>query len=428
MPKTRQVMLPILGGEFTEEILNLGHRRAVAAGDTLFRQGDIGDAAYVLLEGALEVWVDIGAERVCMAVLEPPQLVGEIAVFADQPRIATVIARGPTTVLVIERDALLGLVRKSGNAAQAIIADLGKRLGTVNTPLAFLSTATQLLRTEQIDPEALTEMARNVGTLGPFADTFTTMVEEIRSKQDRRQDMAMAKRIQDSVLPKSLSLDPDKAGVIATVRPMKEVGGDLYDYFMIDERHLAFAVADVSGKGVPAALFMMMFHTALRAVARSGLPPDEVLNRVNAQLAEDNAECMFVTAFFAILDIETGDLTYANAGHNPTYRIGAEHRCETLPAAGMAVGLMEGVRYKAQSLRLAPNDRLFLYSDGVTEAFSSSRAMFGEERLERLLEEKASLPLEGWMGSVLEAVDHFAEGAEQSDDITCLALVFRPAK
>src|SRR5579859_2651919 len=135
-----------LGGESTEKMLQLGRRRALAAGEVLFRQGDPGDAAYVVLEGTLEVWVDIGAERVRMAVLEPPQLVGEIAVFADQPRIATVSAPGEALVLVIGRDALLGLAERSGSAAQAIIADLGRRLGTVNTPLAFLSTATQLLR------------------------------------------------------------------------------------------------------------------------------------------------------------------------------------------------------------------------------------------------------------------------------------------
>lgn len=426
MPKDSHELLPVLGGKFTKEILSLGRHRAVAAGEVLFRQGDPGDAAYVLLEGALEIWVDIGAERVRMAVLEPPQLVGEIAVFADQPRIATVIATVDGTLLVIEREALLALVRESGDAAQAIIADLGKRLGTVNTPLAFLSTATQLLRTERVDGDALAEMARNIGNLGPFADTFGAMVQEINAKQERRQDMAMAKRIQESVLPKSLSLDPTRIAIAATVRPMKEVGGDLYDYFLIDQTHLAIAVADVSGKGVPAALFMMMFHTALRAVARAGLPPAEVLSRVNSQLAEDNDECMFVTAFFGILDIESGELAYAGAGHNPTYRLGSDRRCEALPAPGMAIGLMEGAIYKAQSLRLSPGDRLFLYTDGVTEAFSASRELFGEERLEKLLEEKAALPLDGWLGAVLEAVDRFAEGAEQSDDITCLALAFRP--
>ena len=419
-------LLPILGGQLNAELLNLGRRLTLPAGGVLFRQGDPGDTAFVLLEGALEVWVDIGAERVRMAVLEPPQLVGEIAVFADQPRIATVSARGDAAVLVIGREVLRDLVQKSGSAAQAIIADLGRRLATVNTPLAFLSTATQLLRTERFDGEALAEMARNVGSLGPFADTFGTMVQEIRAKQERRQDMEMATRIQESVLPKSLSLDPSRAAVVATVRPMKEVGGDLYDYFMIDEGHLAVAVADVSGKGVPAALFMMMFHTALRTVARTVLAPDEVLQRVNAQLAEDNEQCMFVTAFFGVLDIETGELVYANAGHNPVYRLGADRKCAALPGFGLAVGLSERAVYKAASVHLEPGDRLFLYTDGVTEAFSAERDMFGEERLERLIEEGAGLPLDRWMASVLEAVDRFAEGAEQSDDITCLALAFKP--
>lgn len=420
-------LFAILGGEFTEEVLSLGNRRALTAGEVLFRQGDPGDAAYVVLEGTLEVWVDIGAERVRMAVLDPPQLVGEIAVFADQPRIATVSAPEEAIVLVIPRAALLGLVEKSGSAAQAIIADLGRRLGTVNTPLAFLSTATQLLRNDRLDADALAEIARASGNLGPFADTFASMVQEIKSKQERRQDMEMARRIQQSVLPKSLPLDPGLAAIAATVRPMKEVGGDLYDYFLIDETRLAFAVADVSGKGVPASLFMMMFHTALRAVAGAGLEPAEMLGRVNAQLSEDNDECMFVTAFFGILDIASGELTYVNAGHNPTYLLTGNGALSPLPGSGIAVGFSAKASYRSQSLVLAPGDRLFLYTDGVTEAFSTTRELFGEDRLEAMLRLGADLPLEDWMGSVLEAVDLFAAGAEPSDDITCLALGFRPA-
>jgi len=252
-------------------------------------------------------------------------------------------------------------------------------------------------------------------------------VQEIKSKQERRQDMEMARRIQQSVLPKSLPLDPSLAAVAGTVRPMKEVGGDLYDYFMIDETRLAFAVADVSGKGVPASLFMMMFHTALRAVARSGLEPAEALGRVNEQLSEDNDECMFVTAFFGILDVKNGELTYVNAGHNPTYLLTQGGELFALPGAGIAVGFMPKATYKAQSLVLSPGDRLFAYSDGVTEAFSATRELFGEKRLEAALRRGKALPLDDWMGSVLAAVDDFAAGAEQSDDITCLGLGFRPA-
>lgn len=416
-----------LGGEFTEEALSLGRRLALAPGEVLFRQGDPGDAAYVVLEGVLEVWIDIGAERVRMAVLEPLELVGEIAVFSGQPRIATVSAAREAMVLVIARDALLDLVQRSGSAAQAIITDLGRRLGSVNMPLAFLSTATQLLRTDQLDTDALTEIAHASGDLGPFADTFGTMVREIKSKQERRQDMEMARRIQQSVLPKSLGLDPSRAAIAGTVRPMKEVGGDLYDYFMIDETRLAFAVADVSGKGVPASLFMMMFHTALRAVARSGLDPAEALGRVNAQLSEDNDECMFVTAFFGILDIASGALAYVNAGHNPTYLLTKDGELSPLEGAGIAVGFTAKAAYREHALTLSPGDRLFLYTDGVTEAFSTERELFGEERLEKVLRDGAALPLADWMDSVLAAVDRFAAGAEPSDDITCLALGFRPA-
>ncbi len=417
----------LFGRSLAEEILARSRRRSLPAGGVLFHRGDPGDSAFVLLDGALEVLVDIGGRQVCLAVLHPYQLVGEIAVFANQPRIATVVARGEARVLCLERQDMLQVVCANPAVAWAIIADLGRRLATVNTPLAFLSTATQLLRDDTVDGEALAAMAANMGNLGPFADTFGTMVREIQAKQERRRDMAMAREIQDSVLPKGLRLAGDRLAIHAVIRPMKEVGGDLYDYFMVDDRHLAVVMADVSGKGVPAALFMVMLRTVMRAVAMPGMQPHEVLARANALLAEDNDACMFVTVFFGLLDIRSGRLAYVNAGHNPTYLLAAAGPAGELSANGAALGIRGDACFESRSVQLEAGDLLFLYTDGVTEAFSEQHEQYGETRLVRLLEASRRLSVAPLVAAVMSDLDGFTAGQEQSDDISCLALAFRPS-
>jgi len=309
---------------------------------------------------------------------------------------------------------------------QAIIADLGRRLATVNRPLAFLATATQLLRTERVDGESLAVIAQGVGNLGPFAESFASMVREINAKQERQQDMAMASRIQESVLPTALPVSRDLLDLHGMIRPMKEVGGDLYDYFLVDEHHAAISVADVSGKGVPASLFMMMFHTVLRAVTAPDFGPDQVLARANALLSENNEQCMFVTAFLALLDLRDGTMNFVNAGHNPPYLLGADGTLRDLPSQGAAIGIMPRVSYKPASLQLRPGDRLFLFTDGVTEAIAPNNDQFGEARLESVLQGNSGKAPEEMALAVVAAVDAFADGREQSDDITCLALSYRP--
>ncbi len=412
---------------FAEQLLARGTPCTLPNGGILFRQGDAGDTVFVLMEGELEVRVDIGSEQVRMAILAPYQLVGEIAVFADQPRIATVLAHGPASLLRLDAEQVLSMVGDNPQACRAIIADLGRRLATVNTPLAFLSTATQLLRNDRMDGEALAALAEKTASLGPFAHTFGEMVREIRAKQERQQDMAMARRIQQSVLPQAYDAAGGPVAIHAFFRPMKEVGGDLFDYFMVDDRRLAVAIADVSGKGVPAALFMVMFRTLLRAVATPGMEPQQVLTRVNAMLAADNEAGMFVTVFFALLDLDSGRMAYVNAGHDPATILAADGRRHQLAANGVAVGMLDDTRYGGNTVLLAPGDLMFLYTDGVTEAFSPAREQFGEERLQSLLEELRGGDADRLVEAVVRAVEDFAAGQEQSDDLTCLALTFRPS-
>ncbi len=209
------------------------------------------------------------------------------------------------------------------------------------------------------------------------------------------------------------------------MRPARDIGGDFYDYFVIGERWLALTVADVSGKGIPAALFMAISRTVLRSVAGA----DAMARRMaeaNRLLAAENTASMFVTIFHAVLDLASGVLRYCNAGHNPPYLLRAAGGCERLPPTGIPFGIDGELPYRIDEAVLDPGDSLFLFSDGITEAFDPAGEEFGNARLAAALEAARGGSAARLVTGVLAATADFAADAEQSDDITCLALVFRP--
>jgi serine phosphatase RsbU (regulator of sigma subunit) len=414
-----------LDGQLFDSILARAKEERLAVGAILFRQGEVGDCAYLLLDGELEVMVELAFGKVRLAVLGPNQLVGEIAVFSSLPRSATVCALSPARLLRFDRADVLSLIKQNPEAGVAVIADLGQRLTTVNQPLAFLSLAAQALEQDLAESDILGALAAEAKHLGPFAKSFGKMLGEIEAKQVRRQEMEMAAHIQESMLPGPWDAQGPLA-IHAFMRPTREVGGDLYDYFMIDESHLAFVVADVSGKGVPAALYMVMFRTAVKAVAVPGTRVEQVLARANDILVEDNDACMFVTVFFGVLDLASGQLSYVNAGHNAPYLLTVDGERLALPPNDVALGMVDQVSYQAETIDLLPGDRLFVFTDGITEAFSPSGEQFGEPRLEELLDASRDESVDNLVRVVIEAVDEFAGGREQSDDITCLALLYQP--
>ena len=229
--------------------------------------------------------------------------------------------------------------------------------------------------------------------------------------------------------------------VNATLKPAREVGGDLYDVFFLDRDHLCCYVGDVSGKGVPAALFMAISKTLVKAVStyqltdysgRSGAAADTanrqwstaaIMNSVNNELSRDNDESMFVTAFFCIVNTTTGKVVYTNAGHNPPYILGRDAQPISLDARhGPILGAMGEVEFGEDSARLEPGEQLLIYTDGVTEAFNAAGEMFTDRRLERLI---TGLPLsdaESTVNTVLAEVKAFEGDAEQTDDITILTI------
>jgi sigma-B regulation protein RsbU (phosphoserine phosphatase) len=240
-----------------------------------------------------------------------------------------------------------------------------------------------------------------------------------------RHELDIAASIQQSILPSAFPAFPDRSefDLYAEMLPAREVGGDFYDFFLIDREHLGFLIADVSGKGVPAALFMAMSRTLLKATALEGLSPEECLRRVNGRLCLDNRSEMFVTVFYAILDTRSGSVEYSNGGHNPPYVLRRSGAVEPLPRTGdMVLGAIGDVPYRSKSVRLEPGDRLLLYTDGVTEAMDSSDALFGDERLSSYLERADGAPPEPLIAGLVQAVKEFAGERSQSDDLTALAV------
>jgi phosphoserine phosphatase RsbU/P len=274
-------------------------------------------------------------------------------------------------------------------------------------------------------------VAANAAGIGLFAFMIQNLKRERAVESAKHMiegELKAARDIQMSILPKIFPPFPQRTefDLYAMIRPAKEVGGDFYDFFFVGEDRLCFAIGDVSGKGIPASLFMAVTKTLIKVRALNGLEPDEILGTVNDELSRDNDSAMFATVFCAILDITTGECVYANGGHNPPYLVtpsGSMVALATEP--GPPVGAMEGMAYRSERLQLRPGDRLFLYTDGVSEAMNKADAFFTTERLETSLALTDGLTVKETIGKMLEEVGTFCDGAEQSDDITMMAIRFR---
>ncbi|BAF90221.1 histidine kinase [Azorhizobium caulinodans ORS 571] len=238
-----------------------------------------------------------------------------------------------------------------------------------------------------------------------------------------QQELEIAAQVQLAILPRAFPPHP-RIGVHGHMTPAREVGGDFYDYFLIDDSTLGFVVADVSGKGVPAALFMAISRTLLRSTAMFERSPAVSVRRLNDLLALENEQMLFVTLFYGVINLDTGKVSYVNAGHNLPYKITQANEVSVVPSTkGMAVAVMEGFVYEEGELYLSAGDTLFLYTDGVPEAFDIDEAPYGDERLAELLKEGAAhWPVPEMPERVLQSVRAFERGAPQADDITCLTL------
>jgi serine phosphatase RsbU (regulator of sigma subunit) len=422
---------PIFARFDHESLLAVAAQFCVAAykgGAELMREGEPGSFAAVILEGEVDVFVALPTGPVQMATVGPNRVIGELGVFTDMPRSATVIARTDVVLACIEQRSLMRLSAEYPSIAVAIIHELGGRLARMNRSLATLTYAAEALGRDEYDSALLDKLTHLPGELASFGRAFAGMACEIRAKQKRREEMRAAAEIQQSILPPPWTPIGPAACVdlYAEMHPAREVGGDFYDYFPIDANRLAFTVADVSGKGIPAALFMAVSRTVMRSISgRSDLSAG--ISEANRLLATQNTACMFVTLFYGVLDLTTGVLRYCNAGHNPPYLLRVGGGRSALTATGIPIGITDQQCYRVAELVLDRGDMLFLFSDGIPEAFDAAGNEFGTARLEETLDAAHGCGAADLVRTVLGATASFAAGAEQSDDITCLALTFRGA-
>ena len=240
-------------------------------------------------------------------------------------------------------------------------------------------------------------------------------------------DLNVAREIQLSILPKVFPPFPEynSFDLYATMHAAKSVGGDFYDFFLIDDNHLGLVIADVSDKGIPAAIYMAVSKTIIRATALKGMPPNECMAYSNALLCKDNESSMFVTTFYSIMEISTGNLIYCNAGHNPPYLIKPDGSVNQLEKTGdLVLGAIDDVPFHNKEINLKPGDWLYMYTDGVTEAMSIDNELYNEDRLELALTHLQDTPaaLIEYVSNDLKA---YTGEARQSDDITMMAIIYK---
>ncbi|MGJ0486622.1 MAG: SpoIIE family protein phosphatase [Methylomicrobium sp.] len=300
-------------------------------------------------------------------------------------------------------------------------------------PLQVLTAATDQIASGNFDA-ALPAVQSNdeVGILtrdfrpmqAALKEYIRTLTETTAAKERIQSELKVATQIQASLLPRIFPPFPDhpEFDIYASMVPAKEVGGDFYDFFFIDEKNLCFLIADVSDKGVPAALYMMVAKTLLKTEGQRLGEPDKILFSVNNILAADNETCMFTTVFCAILDITTGEVRFANAGHNPPLIIDAQGARFLTPKPGLMLGAVTDIVYVTERLVLEQEATLCLYTDGVTEAKNQEEALYGEARLLKALQAAPQEDVTEMIHYVSTEVTHYVNGASQSDDITMLAV------
>ena len=404
-------------------------------GQILLREGEESDSALLILDGTVEVLVQTTTGTVTVGEQGEGGLLGEIGVFADLPRTATVRARTDGQALWMERQAILRLGHDDPAALRFVVGQLGRRLNTFNQAVATYTNALAALDAVCPDPRILDDLRNPPASLLNFALTFRRLAEQLVEHRDQREEMAGAAAIQRAMLPDPLPTDPrHRVAVHAAIRPAGQVGGDFYDVFFLDADRIAVTIGDASGKGVPASLFVAVCQTVMRLTLRENGDLGRAVTRANAMIDADNRAAMFATFFVGVLHLETGELSYCNAGHVAPTLLHRGVGRERLAHTGAPLAAIGPTVYTTHKARLRPGDMLMLHTDGITEAHDVDDQMFGDARLQEILDhaEQRTAVLPAGDGaiaadvvvSLFKAVDRFTGECTQFDDMTALALSY----
>lgn len=390
----------------------------------LIKQGEQSDCAFVLLEGTVEVFVESKYGLVHLASMEAPAFIGEIGVFTNVPRTASIKAKTKVHMVQLGGDELQRFGQQNPRFLSSLMLQLGRRFETFNKAIGFYSHALGALERDDFDLALLEDLRNPLPELVDFSRSFVRLAEQIALKRAHREEMANAQAIQQSMLPSDDALDACKpyVEVHAMMRPAREVGGDLYDYFLIDPDRLAITIGDVCGKGIPAALFMAMTQMVMRYMLRQEADVGDAATAGNALLAASNREMMFATLFCCVIDLQTGHVRYCSCGHHSPLIMRNGRAIETIPVSTLPLGLDENARYKTRSLILDPGDRLFLFTDGFVDAVNAEEVRFGDERLHETLERLRVDQADRFVPELMKSIDAFAGSAPQFDDLTAVLV------
>ncbi|HSB04075.1 MAG TPA: SpoIIE family protein phosphatase [Thermodesulfobacteriota bacterium] len=307
---------------------------------------------------------------------------------------------------------------------------------SITKPLTTMAMATQEIARGHLNVDL--PLSRSRDEAGMLLSAFRSMQESLKdyierltettaSKERIESELMIARDIQMSILPKKFPPFPDREefDIYALINPAREVGGDFYDFFFVDDEHLCFVIGDVSGKGVPASLFMAVAKTLIKAISSKGIAPGEILTRVNRELSQENDSCMFVTIFCGLLNTTTGEIFYANGGHNYPFILRKQNEVTWLEGnGGLVVGAMEHTVYETGQTTLQPGESIFLYTDGVTEAVNTKEELFSDDRLRTKITLLQGRPPKEVISGVAEEIAQFSHNMPQADDITMMMVRF----
>ncbi|MGD9146546.1 MAG: SpoIIE family protein phosphatase [Anaerolineae bacterium] len=398
--------LPFLRGMeplVLERLADALTERHFQPGQIILQEGSEGGDVHLIVEGRVEVVKGEAGDETLLAERGPGDLFGEMGLLEKSPRFATIRALEPTRLLQLPEE-----------NARALLAE---------QPLLLYRTVQVLsARLREADLQMIADLQRKNRELARAYRDLQAAQAAIVEKERLERELELARDLQQSILPNEF---PQPAGFsfAARSRPARQVGGDFYDVIPLSEGHLGLVMADVSDKGMPAALFMALTRSLLRAEAKRQDSPRQVLLNVNRLLLEMSRAEMFVTVFYGVLDPAQRSLRYARAGHDHPllFRAGSD-QCRALAAYGMPLGFMAEVDLEEADAELGPGDRLILYSDGITHAESSAGEFFGLDRLRQTVCSAGPLAAQELCDLIFERVSRFQVGAVQFDDMALLLL------
>ena len=313
-------------------------------------------------------------------------------------------------------------------SAYSIASRITDPLNTITRRVASLGVRNRQFRMEDVyrTGDEIEVLAESFAKQSARMTLYIDQIKRVTAEKERiSAELDMASKIQSSQLPSLFPPFPDRKEftLYASMTPAKEVGGDFYDFFMIDNDHIAFVMADVSGKGVPAALLMMVSRVLIKSSMQNGKGPGETLASVNNQLCEGNDEDFFVTVWLAVLEISTGKGIAANAGHEHPVLRRADGSYELqVYKHSMPIATMKGIPFREHTFRMQPGDSFFVYTDGVVEATNANKELFGTERMLSALNKDPDALPEQVLANVADGINSFVNEAEQFDDITMLCV------